>query len=39
MNRYPRWKYILLLVVFVVGIIYALPNVFGVNPAVQISPH
>lgn len=39
MNRYPRWKYILLIVVFVIGIIYALPNLFGENPAVQISPH
>lgn len=39
MNNYPRWKYILLTVVFAIGFIYALPNLFGENPAVQISPH
>ncbi|MEX2498368.1 MAG: protein translocase subunit SecD [Wenzhouxiangellaceae bacterium] len=37
MNRYPAWKYILLIAVLVVGIIYALPNLFGDDPAVQVS--
>ncbi len=37
MNRYPLWKYLLLLVVLVVGLLYALPNVFGEQPAVQVS--
>lgn len=36
MNRYPRWKYILVAVVLLVSIIYALPNVYGEDPAVQI---
>lgn len=39
MNKYPRWKYVFLIVVFIIGVIYALPNLFGENPAVQISPH
>jgi len=37
MNRYPAWKYILLTVVVAFGIIYALPNLFGDDPAVQVS--
>lgn len=37
MNRYPRWKYLLLIVVLIVGLIYALPNLFGEDPAVQVS--
>ncbi|MGB0513316.1 MAG: protein translocase subunit SecD, partial [Wenzhouxiangellaceae bacterium] len=37
MNRYPRWKYLLLIIVLTVGVIYALPNLFGDNPAVQVS--
>ena len=37
MNQYPIWKYLLLVVVLVVGAIYALPNVYGEDPALQIS--
>ncbi|MBS3743413.1 MAG: protein translocase subunit SecD [Wenzhouxiangellaceae bacterium] len=37
MNRYAAWKYILLIAVLVIGIIYALPNLFGDDPAVQVS--
>ena len=37
MNRYPVWKYILLTVVVLVGCIYALPNLHGKDPALQIS--
>ena len=37
MNRYPVWKYAILLVALIVSIIYALPNVFGESPAVQVS--
>ena len=37
MNKYPLWKYILLAVVALVAIVYALPNLFGDDPAVQIS--
>ncbi|MFB3100276.1 MAG: protein translocase subunit SecD [Gammaproteobacteria bacterium] len=37
MNRYSSWKYILILIVVAVGIFYALPNLYGSVPAVQIS--
>ena len=37
MNRYPVWKYATILVVLLVGLIYALPNFFGEAPAVQVS--
>jgi preprotein translocase subunit SecD len=37
-NKYPAWKYLLLIVVTVIGLTYALPNLFGEDPAVQISP-
>ncbi len=36
LNRYPLWKYLLILVVLVVGVIYALPNLYPEDPAVQI---
>ena len=38
MNKYPLWKYLLILVVVVIAFVYALPNIYGENPAVQISP-
>ncbi len=37
LNQYPSWKYVLLLVVMVVGSLYALPNIYGSDPAIQIS--
>lgn len=37
-NQYPAWKYLLLVVVTVIGILYAMPNIFGDDPAVQVSP-
>jgi len=37
MNRYPAWKYAILLIALIVGSLYALPNLFGESPAVQIS--
>jgi len=37
MNRYPLWKYLLIIAVLVVGMIYFLPNLYGEDPAVQIS--
>lgn len=36
MLQYPRWKYYLLTLVLCVGLIYALPNMFGEDPAVQV---
>ena len=38
MNRYPVWKYIIILITLLVGVIYTLPNFFGEAPAVQVSP-
>ena len=38
MNKYPLWKNLLILVIVLVGIVYALPNLYGEYPAVQISP-
>jgi preprotein translocase subunit SecD len=38
MNRYSRWKYILILVSLVLALLYSLPNWFGEVPAVQVSP-
>ncbi len=37
MNRFPPWKYALLVIALGVGLIYALPNLFGDDPAVQVS--
>jgi preprotein translocase subunit SecD len=37
MNRYPLWKYAILLVALLIGGLYALPNMFGESPAVQVS--
>lgn len=37
LNRYPLWKYIMLVVVIIVGLLYALPNLYGEDPAVQIT--
>ena len=37
MNRYPLWKYLLLVAVIAAGCLYALPNLFGQDPALQIS--
>jgi len=37
MNRYPLWKYATLLVALLIGGLYALPNLFGESPAVQVS--
>lgn len=37
MNRYPLWQYALLVVILVFGVLYALPNVYGQQPAVQIT--
>ncbi|HEY0844809.1 MAG TPA: protein translocase subunit SecD [Noviherbaspirillum sp.] len=37
MNRYPLWKYILIAIALVFGVLYTVPNFFGESPAVQIS--
>ncbi|MGE4240264.1 protein translocase subunit SecD [Ramlibacter sp.] len=38
MNRYPLWKYAILVVAVLIGLVYALPNFFGESEAVQASP-
>ena len=37
MNRYPLWKFAVLIVAIVLGTLYALPNLFGEDPAVQVT--
>lgn len=37
LNRYPLWKYLLIVAVLCIGTIYALPNLYPEEPAVQIS--
>jgi preprotein translocase subunit SecD len=37
MNRYPLWKYLVIVVALVIGALYTLPNFFGEAPAVQVS--
>ena len=37
LNQYPLWKYILLVVVLLFASIFALPNLYGEDPAVQVS--
>ncbi len=37
LNQYPAWKYLLILLIVIVGGIYALPNIYGSDPALQIS--
>jgi len=37
MNRYALWKYLLIALIVVTGVIYALPNIYGEDPALQVS--
>ena len=37
MNRFPLWKYLLVILALVLGTVYALPNIYPDDPAVQIS--
>ncbi|STX39078.1 protein translocase subunit SecD [Legionella feeleii] len=36
-NKYPLWKNIMLIIIVVLGLIYAIPNLYSEDPAVQIS--
>ncbi len=38
MNRYPLWRYVIIGLSLVLGLVYTLPNFFGEVPAVQVSP-
>jgi preprotein translocase subunit SecD len=37
LNQYPLWKYLILVIALIIGAIYAAPNLYGEDPAVQIS--
>lgn len=37
LNCYPLWKYIMLVLMLIIGIIYAIPNFYGEDPAIQIT--
>ncbi|MYN26631.1 protein translocase subunit SecD [Duganella levis] len=37
MNRYPVWKYIVIVVAILLGALYTVPNYFGESPAVQVT--
>ncbi len=37
MNRYPLWKYVVLAIALLIGLLYTLPNFFGEAPAVQVA--
>ena len=37
LNRYPLWKNLLVVIVVVISFFYAAPNLYGEDPAVQIS--
>lgn len=37
MNKYPAWKYAIIALALVVGFLFAVPNIFGEAPAVQVS--
>src|SRR5579863_1367768 len=37
MNRYPLWKNLLVVLITALGLFYALPNLYGEDPSVQVS--
>lgn len=37
LNRYPLWKNLMVILVVAIGVLYSLPNIYGEDPAVQIS--
>lgn len=39
LNRFPKWKNILIVLVVIFAFIYALPNFYGEDPSVQINPN
>ena len=36
-NKYPLWKYVLLLLLIIAGLVYAIPNLYPEDPAIEIS--
>ena len=39
MNDFPRWKYAIVVVVLVLGVLYGVPNLYVQQPAVQVNPN
>ncbi|MGX5915065.1 protein translocase subunit SecD [Aliidiomarina sp. Khilg15.8] len=37
LNKYPLWKNLMVVIVLLLGALYALPNLYGEDPAIQIS--
>ncbi|MGV3058305.1 protein translocase subunit SecD [[Pasteurella] aerogenes] len=37
LNRYPLWKNLMVIFVVAIGLLYSLPNIYGEDPAVQVS--
>jgi len=37
MNQYPLWKYLLIVVTIIIGAVFALPNLYGEHPVVQVT--
>ena len=37
LNKFPIWKYLLVLAVLAIGLLYASPNLYGRDPAIQVS--
>lgn len=37
LNRYPLWKYLMVIAVIIISFLYAAPNLFGEDPALQVS--
>ena len=37
LNSFPKWKYALIAMMVILGFVYSVPNLYGEDPAVQIS--
>lgn len=37
LNRYPLWKYLMVMFAIAIAALYALPNIYGEDPAVQVT--
>lgn len=38
LNKFPLWKYIMIVIIVILAVIYALPMIYGESPAVQLTP-
>lgn len=39
MNRYPLWRYVLIVVLLIFGVLYSIPNLYPEDPAIQVMMH